>query len=126
MASAEEVQQLLRRSIDVEGFEKLDLIEQATRLADSLNDRSLGMAARSAMLEAGTWGGFPEHQLLAFQWMISQIDQNPDLQPRWESHLLYRYKWIAGHLAEFATTPVERIERVMDDMERRYQNAGLS
>jgi hypothetical protein len=123
---AEEVFELLDQSQIADDRAKIDLIERAIQLCDSHNDAELGLDARAAMVEAGTWEGFPEQQMLAFQWILAQLDRNPSLHDEWGRTTLYRYKWVAAHLGEFSSISIDRIRKVLDDMQRRYEAAGAS
>ncbi|MGE0712576.1 MAG: hypothetical protein AB7N76_20345 [Planctomycetota bacterium] len=122
---AGEVWDLLSRAYALDyGAEKLGLCEEAVRLADQRQDAELGFLARQALVEAATFGGFPDKALLAFTWCLAQCDKQPERFD--ETELLWSYKWVAARLPYFPQVTRARIEEVHADMARRYARSGLN
>jgi hypothetical protein len=104
--------------------EKVSLLDEAVRLADLRQDLDLGYRAREALIEASTFGGFPDKALVAFTWCLSQCDRDGERFN--ESELLWSYKWVASRLPYFPQIPRAKIEEVHADMAQRYQRSGLN
>jgi hypothetical protein len=117
------VTELIDRSLDLrEGDEKIMLLEEAVRLADTTRDVKLQYQARESFIEAAYFGGVPEKALVAYAWCLAQFDRNPDLF--WEWKILWRYKWMINVISDFPQISKEQIHEMLDDMERRFQRAG--
>lgn len=109
-------------SIMPEGPAKIGVIEQAVRLADALNDIDTCYVARSDLIEACTFGGYPEKALVAFAWCQAQFDKDPE---RFEEHeLLWRQKWVIDKLGNFPQFSKQQISEMLDDMTRRHKAWG--
>jgi hypothetical protein len=99
-------------------------LEEAVRIADLHQDLYWGMCAREALVDGGIHGGFPEKSLVAFSWMLAQMDKNPELKERFD--LSWQFKWIAEQLPDFSHVSRQQVVDLLDDMSRRYQEDGLS
>ena len=109
-------------SIMPEGPAKVGVIEQAVRLADALNDLDTCYMARADLIDACTFGGYPEKALVAFAWCQAQFDKEPE---RFEAYpLLWRHKWIIDKLGNFPQFSKKQIFEMLDDMTRRYRDFG--
>lgn len=106
------------------GAMQVQILDEAIRMADELRDEERGYRARFLMIEAATFAGYLEKALIAFSWCLAHRDQLPP--ERQSSDLLWRYKWILGSLPEFPQVPLERIELLFEDFERRLVQRGLS
>ena len=106
------------------GEEKTSLIDEAVRLADLAQDTLLGFQAREALIEAATFGGYPDKALVAFTWCLAQCDKDPKQFD--ERELLWQYKWVSARLPYFPQIPRAKIEEVHEDMRARYERCGLS
>jgi hypothetical protein len=105
-----------------DGHEKISLLEEAVRIADTGHDLKIQYHAREEFLEAAFWGGEADKALVAYSWCLAQFDKNPGEFSEW--NLLWRYKWIVNIIIDFPQIPKEQIYRMLDEMERRYQQAG--
>lgn len=122
--SAEAVEELLWQAEDAPyGPTKVAMVEEAVRLADTLNNEELGMQARTALVEAAIFSGQGKKALVAFTWCLAQHEKNPDRYDDFD--LLWQYKWIANQLADFAEISRAQIENVFADMEQQYQKRGV-
>lgn len=119
----DEVWDLVEEAMDMpDGPAKVGVMEQAVRLADALNDVETSYQVRLNLLEACTFGGYPEKALVAFAWCQTQFDKDPE---RFEEHdLLWRQKWIIDKLANFPQFSKQQIYEMLDDMARRYEAWG--
>ncbi len=106
------------------GPTKTALMEEAVRMADTLGDIELAYKIREDLITAASFGGQPDLAIVHFSWCLSQFDRNPDHDD--EHNLLWKYKWIVSRLPNFPQIPRQEIERMLDDMERRYRAHGSS
>ena len=105
---------------------RLELLEQAVRLADSLGDIEAGWDARDALIDAATMGGYPEKTLVAFSWNLAQFDRVGD-QYGWDEHdLLWKYKWVINSLWNFPSITRPQIEAAFSDFAARLERGGYS
>jgi hypothetical protein len=106
------------------GPARIGLCEEAVRLADTLNDVDLAYHARVSLCDAAMFGGRPDLTIVAFTWCVAQHDRNPDDFDDYQ--LLWRFKWLVDILPQFPQIDRPTIERMLDDMERRFQASGES
>ncbi len=107
-----------------DGPAKVALLEEAVRLADAHGDAALAYDVRHDLIHAATFGGRPETALVAFSWCLAHCDRERD--GRLDHGMLWKYKWVAGALYKFAHIPLEQVHSVLDDVARRYEQAGMS
>lgn len=107
-----------------DGAAKVSLLEEAVRRADMTGDLRVQYDARQALIVAGAFGGRHDVSLVAFTWCLAANDANPGVFH--ESILLFEYKWIIGSMPDFPSISRTQIEQALDDIESRYQRAGLS
>lgn len=108
------------------GPTKVALLEEATRLADSLNDVHLGYGTRMELIQAATFSGRPDLLIVHFAWCLAQYDKTPD---EFYAHdLLWRYKWVIGNSFSFPEISRAQIASMLEDLKRRYRanGSGLS
>jgi hypothetical protein len=128
--SGEELSELERRvyltigqSFKLEdGDEKIALLEEAVRIADTGTDIELQYFARKEFLNAAYWGGAPEKAMVAYAWCLGQFDMQPGMFS--ERDLLWTYKWMVNSIFHFPQISKEQIYAMLDDMTRRYREAG--
>lgn len=105
-----------------DGDEKIALLEEAVRIADTGTDIELQYFARKEFLNAAYWGGAPEKAMVAYAWCLGQFDMQPGKFS--ERDLLWTYKWMVNTIFHFPQIPKEQIYAMLDDMTRRYREAG--
>ena len=123
---AEQVDRLLSQAgVLPHGRTRVELCEEAARIADLHNDRELGYRAREELVEAACFGGRPDLLIVGFSWCLSTYDQDPTggISP---FHLLWRMKWVVGALPKFPEIELATIHEMLDDMERRFRGFGGS
>lgn len=117
------VVELLDRALFLaDGEEKIMTLEEAVRIADTGHDIELQYRAREEFIEAAFWGGEADKALVAYSWCLAQFDRNPAAFSEW--NLLWRYKWIVNIIIDFPQIPKAQVYQMLDDMERRYRQAG--
>lgn len=100
------------------------IYEEAVRLADALNDSALSVECRMELVTAATFSGADEKALVAFAWVLSKFDSEPECVDL--PDLLWKYKWVVASITSFPTVSLKKIREMEDDMERRYLAAGYS
>ena len=119
----EQVQNLLGRAERLEpGEAKVMALEEAARLADAHGDVPLGYMVRDTLIEAATFGGFPDRALVAFSWCRGQQSRDPERYS--PEQLLWKQKWVVGRLDEFPHISRKQIESALDDVEQCFAKAG--
>ncbi|HLL74220.1 MAG TPA: hypothetical protein VK421_03070 [Pyrinomonadaceae bacterium] len=105
-----------------DGPEKIAVLEEAVRHADSTGDLRFQYAAREEFVEAAYFGGAPDRAIVAYTWCLAQFDRNPGEFDEWR--LLWRYKWMVNVIADFPQIPLGQIYGMLEDMERRFRRGG--
>ncbi|MET8150338.1 tetratricopeptide repeat protein [Actinoplanes sp. NPDC049668] len=126
--SVEELWALLREAHRMPyGAAQIALVEQVIRHADALGERELGYEARILATTAYTYGGEVAKSFVTFSWCLSDFDRDPAPFHARSRHTLYwHFKYMVSALTKFPEVPLERTYAVLDDMERRYREAGHS
>lgn len=102
-------------------------LEEAVRLADAHQDIEWGLKARESLIQSAHYSGHADKSLVAFSWILAQIDKNPAYEDRYLSYdVMWVYKWIANSLTDFPHISKNQILDILGDMERRYKERGLS
>ncbi|RKG90726.1 hypothetical protein [Corallococcus terminator] len=101
-----------------EGDAKVRTLEEAVRLADTHGDVPLGYALRDGLIDAATFGGFPDKALVAFAWCRGQ--QKKDPQRFDPEDMLWKQKWVVGRLDEFPHISRKQIADALDDVEQSF------
>lgn len=119
----EQVQRLMQRANRQRpGEAKVTALEEAARLADAHGDTGLGLEVREALIEAATFGGFPERALAAFAWCRGQQQKDPErFSPE---RLLWQQKWVVGRLSEFPHISRKQVESALEDMAHSFEKVG--
>lgn len=115
----EQVEELMARASRMKAGEaKVMALEEAARLADTHSDVELAFEVRDALIDAGTFGGFPDKALVAFAWCRGQAKKDPE---RFDtSMLLWKQKWVVARLDDFPHVTLKQIREALDDLEQTY------
>ncbi|QSQ19826.1 hypothetical protein JY651_31655 [Pyxidicoccus parkwayensis] len=118
----EQAQELWERADAMEpGEGKVRLLEEAVRLADAHSDTGLGYMLRDALIDAATFGGFPDKALVAFAWCRGQQKKDPK---RFDPEgMFWKQKWVVGRIKEFPHITRKQIADALDDMEQCFAKA---
>jgi hypothetical protein len=120
------VDQLLDQAGDLpHGPTRVELCEEAVRIADTHNDPMLAYRAREELVEAACFGGRPDLLIVGFSWCLATFDRK-DNDEIAAYPLLWRMKWVIGALPKFPEIELSTIHRMLDDMERRFRDFGGS
>ncbi len=105
-----------------EGESKVRLLEEAVRLADAHKDVGLAYRLRDTLIDAATFGGFPDKALVAFAWCRGQQKKDPKrFDPE---EMLWKQKWVVGRIKEFPHITRKQIADALDDVEQCYKASG--
>lgn len=116
----EQVEALRERADGLRNGEaKVMALEEAVRLADTHGDVGLAYEVRDGLIDAATFGGFPDKALVAFAWCRAQSKKDPE---RFDSNsLLWKQKWVVGRLNEFPHISRKQIRDALDDIEQCFR-----
>ena len=103
------------------GPTRVDLCEEAARIADLHNDRELGYRARRELVDAACFGGRPDLLIVAFSWCLAARDRG-DVTGESDQELLWRMKWVIAALPKFPEIELATIAEMLDDAERRFRD----
>ncbi|NVI98404.1 hypothetical protein HV824_09745 [Myxococcus sp. AM009] len=102
-----------------EGEGKVRLLEEAVRLADTHKDVGLGYRMRDALIDAATFGGFPDKALVAFAWCRGQQKKDPKrFDPE---EMFWKQKWVVARIKEFPHITRKQIVDALDDVEQCFK-----
>ncbi|QXJ22134.1 hypothetical protein AGRA3207_003087 [Actinomadura graeca] len=124
--STEDVGGLMARSQELPyGEARTILVEDALRRAEAAGDETEAFWVRLQLTNAYQYGGEPAKAFATFSRTMADNDRDPG---RFEGtrRLLWQMKAIVNSLTQFPEIPLDRTHRVLDDMERRYREAGYS
>jgi hypothetical protein len=107
-----------------DGPAKVELLQEAVRLADHASAVDAGFDARLRLMEAALVCGSADVLLVAYTWCLSQAEREPQRFSLYQ--MLWRYRWAIVYLPTFPQIPRARIENAIADMTRRYESAGAS
>lgn len=106
--------------------EKSDILLQALRLAESLQDTQATTKIRGEYIDCLSFQGRTVEAYPHFSILISQLDDpNANLGMMEELSILWKYKWFLNSLPKFPNIPKAQILDIMGDMERRYLQYGV-
>ncbi len=117
-----QVEALRERAAELEaGDAKVKLLEEAVRLTDAHGAVDVAYEVRNELIDAATFGGFPDKALVAFAWCRGQQKKNPERYNAEE--LLWKQKWVVGRLNEFPHISRKQIQDALHDIEQCFQRA---
>lgn len=77
------------------------------------------------LVQSYSFGHEPERAFVPFTKQIRLWDTRPELFDEYDrENFFWSFKWMVGHISDFPTIPLTQIENTLDDMERRYAEAG--
>src|SRR5262245_24107873 len=107
-----------------DGPGKVELLQEAVRLADHAQDVDAGFLARLRLMEAALVCGSADVLLIAYSWCLAQAEREPDHFGLYQ--VLWRYRWAIVYLPTFPEIPRSKMEDAIADMTGRYRSAGAS
>lgn len=107
-----------------DGPPKVELLQEAVRLADHQRDIDAAFVARLRLQEAALVCGSADVLLVAYSWCLAQAEKEPGRFSL--NQVLWRYRWAIVYLPTFPEVPRAKIEDAIADMTGRYKSAGAS
>ncbi|MFD8491638.1 tetratricopeptide repeat protein [Amycolatopsis sp. NPDC059657] len=105
------------------GKGQIAAFEEVLRRADAEGSPEIQYAVRIFITSAYQQGGEPAKAFVPFSWCLAMHDRG-EADSRWDSNLLWYFKFMVSSMTNFPEIPLERTYAVLDDMERRYRLAG--
>jgi cellulose synthase operon protein C len=122
-----EIWQLLREANAMRyGAAQIALAEEAIARADAIDAPELSFAARMLATQAYTYGGEPLKSLDTFDWCVTEYDRRSGIHEIRRDSLLWHFKWVVNAARRSPAVPLSRMRELLDEMERRYAEAGFS
>ncbi|MEV6148803.1 hypothetical protein AB0L53_00530 [Nonomuraea sp. NPDC052129] len=123
---ADQVETLLAEAARLPyGEARTVLAERALREAEVLREPEPAIAARLALTQAYQYGGEPAKSFATFSRTVAAYDAEPGRFTEWQARrVLWQFKWIMSDMRRFPEIPLRRALDALDDMERRYREAG--
>ena len=111
------------------GPEERALIDEAIALAIESGDEFSEYRARMRLASSANMTGDTDALLSSFAWCLGKHDADAARFPAKPddnaTDLLWQYKWMAGTLSASPAFPAADIHAVLDDMQSRYERAGV-
>jgi len=109
----------------IDTMRSVQIFEEAVRLADSHNDIELAIHGRMDLIQCASFAGCTDRALPAMAWLLAKVDADPQLYRFADQYnLMWRYKWMAENSYSIPAIPLAKIDALIDDMARRYQDLG--
>jgi len=119
---SEQVERLLEQANDLpHGPTRIELCEEAVRLADSHGDLPLAFRARDELTTAASMGGRPDLLIVGYTWCLSMFDRDEDSGIS-VFQLLWKMKWVVAAAPRFPEIELATVHKMLDDMERRFRD----
>ncbi|WP_350348636.1 hypothetical protein ABIQ69_01525 [Agromyces sp. G08B096] len=131
MTEASRIDDLLDRADELPfGPEERALLDEAVALAAESGDEVREYRARMRLTNSANMTGDTDALLSSFAWCVGKHDEDPARFPispddGTGADLLWQYKWMAGTLSASPLFPAEQIRAVLEDMQARYERAGV-
>lgn len=122
MQTIEELLELAAEQDPVEGA--IPFLEQAVRLADSQQDRVAAFNARTELVQAAAFSGFPDKALIHFAWLLGTYDRHRQQFEHSTYQIMWMYKWILSGALDNPAFPLSRLRKLEADFERRTREYG--
>ncbi|SDE50845.1 hypothetical protein [Glycomyces harbinensis] len=124
----DEIWRLLNEARFEEASEaKVAALERAVEAADAVGDPELTNYALSGLVDAYEFSRDSTRILVPFARLLRGFDNQPEHFDAYLTRSLYwTFKWIVDKMIEQPDVPLESIEHWLEEMRRRYREAGYS
>ena len=120
----EQIQSLFdRAAVQEEGPVQSALIEEAVRLADSIQDEWLQFFTRISYVSAAFHAGEADKMMVALGWCVAAAERTPEKYPA--DVLIGGLEEAAAYVASFPDISRKQIEQLLDQLEQKTREAGL-
>ena len=121
---SEEIEALIDQAESMpDGRPKVEVLVDAVRRADVLEDLSFQFFARHCLIQAAFLAGQPTEMYTALSWCLARSEDEPEYIGNW---LLWQCKHALAYATSFHTLSRKQICELADDVIRRYQAYGAS
>ncbi len=111
------------------GITEHNLLADAVMLAIEIDDEDREYRARMRQISSANTLGVTDVMLNSFAWCLARHDADParfpNRAPDGSGDLLWYFKWVSSSLIKSPAFSDEQISELLDDMERRYRQAGI-
>jgi hypothetical protein len=115
---------LIQRDRALSPDDRIALLKQAIKLADTHNDIEWGFDLRLDLIRDEKDTSRCDESLPAFTWILDTYDRNPDLFD--EDDFLWEYKWMLGSVRRNSSVSMEQIDSIAEDFKDRLLRNGYS
>jgi tetratricopeptide (TPR) repeat protein len=124
----DEIWRLLNEARFEEASEaKVAALERAVEAADAVGDPELTNYALNGLVDAYEFSRDSTRLLVPFARLLRNFDSQPEHFDAYLTRSLYwTFKWIVDKMIEQPDVPLESIEHWLEEMRRRYAEAGFS
>lgn len=106
------------------GDAKVQVIEEAVKLADAMQDTDMAFYARMQLTEAATFAGRSERMMTSFSWCLAKYQENPEEFDDYSYDLMWHFKWVTGGVSTFPHISQDEFYKLLDQMKASYQDHG--
>ncbi|GAA1608576.1 hypothetical protein GCM10009789_73790 [Kribbella sancticallisti] len=102
------------------------LLEDVVRRADAAQNEDVAFSSRLSLVTSYVMGGESRKSLVPFARCVADWDAQPDKFREHTHTFLWSFKYAPSTLSQFPEVPLRQAYAVLDDMERRWLEAGHS
>ena len=107
------------------GRSRAEAAARQVRLIEVEGPEEVRAYSLEALVEALTWIGESEKALVPFVKLLRWWDAHPEYFDTGDQNILFwEFGWVVNDMCRNPNVPVERVERTLDDMERRFSLAS--
>ena len=107
------------------GRSRAEAAARQVRMIEAEGPEEVRAYALESLVEALTWIGESEKALVPFVKLLRWWDTHPEHFDTGDQNILFwEFGWVVNDLCRNPDVPVERVERTLDDMERRFSLAS--
>jgi tetratricopeptide (TPR) repeat protein len=125
MSDAHRLEELLGEAYEMDhGEAQVRILDEAVKLADSLQDMDMAFYARMQLTEAATFSGHNERMMTSFSWCLAQYEKDADRYEELDWDLMWQFKWVVSGISSFPHVPTPEFHRLLAQMKTMYQERG--
>ena len=121
MSDLKELRDLIRRSPS--SHEKINLVEEAIRLADSLGDLEEAFDLRDDLISLCTEYGQFMKAIVAFSWCLARVEEG---KFKFDYYMSWNYGAVMGRAAAFDSISLEQLNKLHSDFHRHMKTLGAT
>lgn len=106
------------------GDMRVQLMDEAVKLADSLQNLKIAFFCRLQLMQAAVNGGRSERLMTAFSWCLAKYKETPELFEGFAYNLLWRFKWAVDAISTFPHVSHAEFHSLLNEMKEMYLAHG--